>query len=123
MKECKLPNGMIGVEEKYHVRERDNHVAIVLSQPGWAATLDTDYWYVSIQDLDSSNWRHRDGSTYQGGKTKAEALQVAMREAAACDSSAKRCTVHDDSDTSGKCSCSEIVRGLRTLLASAAPLT
>lgn len=65
-----------GVEHRFHVRERDNRVAIVMSQPGWAAHTAYDFWYVSIEDLISTGivdegqevrrWAHRDGSSLRG---------------------------------------------------------
>ena len=84
-----------GVEQRFHVRERDNRIAIVITQPGWAAHTNYDYWYVSIEDLrstgivdegqDVKRWKHRTGSTYPGGVSKSKAMTVAkewyMREA------------------------------------------
>ena len=70
-----------GVQERYHVRKRDNRVAIVLNQPGWASDTASDYWYVSIEDLpkETKRWQHRAGSTYPGGMPKIQAYQV-LRE-------------------------------------------
>lgn len=66
-----------GVEERFHVRERDNRVAIVLTQPGWAAATNYSYWYVSIKDLvPGEGWRWR--TCYEGGGVnKAEAMRIA----------------------------------------------
>lgn len=77
-----------GVEHRFHVREADNRVAIVLSQPGWAAASKHDYWYLSIEDLKSTGtmsegqdvkrWVHREGSTYPGGLDYAKAKEFAQ---------------------------------------------
>jgi hypothetical protein len=91
MHEWKLPNGMTmtldGVEHRFHVRERDNRVAIVISQPGWAAAQDHDYWYVHVEDLKSTGeisegqevkrWRYRCLAVH-GGVSKVRALLVAQ---------------------------------------------
>lgn len=85
----KLTMTLDGVELRFHVRERDNRVAVVVSQPGWAAKTGNDYWYVSVEDLRDtgktsegqrvSAWQHREGSTHPGGVTYAEAVTVARR--------------------------------------------
>lgn len=91
MNQWKLDNGLTmtldGVEHRFHVRERDNRVAIVLEQPGWAAAIDHDYWYVSIAELIDTGeisegqrvkrWRHRADSTHRGAVSKAEAMRIA----------------------------------------------
>ena len=91
--EWDLPNGLKmtldGVEHRFHVRERDNRIAIVISQPGWASHTHYDYWNVSIEVLrstgivdegqDVKRWRHRNGSTHPAGVTKAEALEIAKK--------------------------------------------
>jgi hypothetical protein len=67
-----------GVEWRFHVRERDNRIAILISQPGWAAASCRDYYYVSIEDLGSNGWKHREGSTEQrGGMSWGKAIQLA----------------------------------------------
>ncbi len=79
-----------GVEHRFHVRERDNCVAIVMSQPGWAAHTAYDFWYVSIEDLVSTGivdegqevrqWAHRSGSSLpHGGLTYHKALELAKK--------------------------------------------
>lgn len=70
-----------GIEERYHVREKDNKIAIIVSQPGWACRDKYDYWYVSIEILpdETSVWKHRDGSTSsRGGMPKKVAMEVAL---------------------------------------------
>lgn len=47
-----------GVEYRFHVRERDNQVAVVMSQPGWASLTGHDYWYISVEHLVRNVWRH-----------------------------------------------------------------
>lgn len=61
-----------GVEHRYHVRERDNRVAIVLTQRPELG----DYWYVSVEDLKDSKWTFREGSCYPGGVTHERALKI-----------------------------------------------
>lgn len=87
--ERKFEMTLDGREERFHVRERDNRVAIVLSQPGWAAASGNDYWYVSVEDLQPTGevsegqevkrWRHREGSTHQGGVSWGEAMTIARK--------------------------------------------
>lgn len=82
-----MPMTLDGVEHRFHVREADNRIAIVLSQPGWAAASGNDYWYLSIEDLVPTGrmsegqsvrtWVHREGSTYPGGLTYAKAKEFA----------------------------------------------
>lgn len=74
-----------GIEHRFHVRERNNSVAIVISQPGWAVASKTDFWYLSVEDLTPDGWRHREGSTHFGGmkydEAKAKAVDWYAREA------------------------------------------
>lgn len=101
MQQWQLSNGMVmaldGVEHRFHVRERDNRVAIVLTQPGWAALGGNDYWYLSVEDLVDTGtvsegqkvkrWVHRENSTWIKGMTRQEAMDLAgqwyVREATA----------------------------------------
>ena len=65
-----------GIEQRYHVRERDNRVAVILYKPGWACVDGADFWYLGIEDLKNSEWKHRRGSSV-GGLRIREALDLA----------------------------------------------
>jgi len=66
-----------GVEHRHHVRERGNLVAVVLTQPGWAAHTGHDYWYLSVEDKVDGLWRHRRSA--DRGMRHGEALSLALR--------------------------------------------
>ncbi len=56
-----------GIERRWHVRERDNRAAVVLSKPGWAITSGQEYWYLHIEDLPHGGmWEYRSGSVVGG---------------------------------------------------------
>lgn len=64
------------LDMRFHVREKDNRVAIVLSCPGWAVQEPVhDYWYVSVEHLTNSGWEHQKGSTSEGRSFR-EAMEV-----------------------------------------------
>jgi hypothetical protein len=73
------PMVLDGVEERFHVRERDNRVAIVLSHAGWSAAIGGDYWYLSIEDLNTATKKWIFRTVYPGGMTKTEALKWAKK--------------------------------------------
>lgn len=79
VREVTTPDGRVvhldGVEHRYHVRERDNCVAVVISQPGWAAHTGHDYWYVHTERLEGDRWRHE--WTHPGGVPRHVAVRLA----------------------------------------------
>lgn len=89
---------------RYHVRERDNRVAIVVSQPGWAIKGKQDYWYVHIEDLTDGKWVYRQGSSdrgYQRLDANKRVLELYAREAQAASMEASfRAQAHPHLDPS-----------------------